>query len=877
MIALVCALGLATPASALAHSDDMTYGELAATVLDAGGADVPPELLMSDSADATTGEPPTPGSAEPMAWYDREPIAPRIGSSDDDRYTAAGGCFALQSTDGDAVARSADAEYAGDARMADGEVFRFQPTELGSYILLGSEGTFPTRTADDVEAIEGPSKNAEWTLNGDEASGYTLSSPDGALNVTQGGALTTTGGADRFELKAAGGCAPFPEAEINASGKPFTAKPVYGTAQGTIDLHSHIMAFQAFGKGLHCGRAWSPLGVEEALKDCDSHAPNGLGAVEANLLVFQDPTRQHDPEGWPSFEGWPTYEWVFTHEQTYYRWIERSWRGGQRLLTFLAFDNSAACLINTRKTESCNEMDAVRRQLQSVKELEDYIDAQWGGPGKGFFRIVKNPYQARRVINRGKLAVVLGIEISEPFDCGIRNGEPQPGCNKESVAAGLDEVWDLGVRQMEIVNKFDNAFGGVAMDGGFQGPVINGANKLTTGEFWDVETCKGEESDREQVTAAPGEIPPAAAQLLGMLPGGPLQPPAYPPAPHCNKQGLTELGEFLVRQMADRGMIFDPDHLSVKSRRKALGIVKKLGYSGIVSSHSWSEPTSYRRIMEMGGVVTPMADHAYDFEDEWKSQRKLYREGEGSKRYGFGFGFGDDMNGFGGPRNPTAGTEAEISYPFRSPIDRGVMLDRQVSGTKSFDLNTDGIAHFGQWPDWYEGVRLSAGDRVIRDLKGGAESYLAMWERAVGVPGPGKKPKRGRIGSNGSRTIKLRAKPNAVLNATGQPEVRTQGWRWRVKGSGGILGAAFKNANVQMVASTARGYSAGGVRPGDRAGRVTSRSVALGNGLYRRQLGNGNRFVYGVAGGKVRFVGVATRKASNGAAALSRAAKKALG
>ena len=52
-----------------------------------------------------------------------------------------------------------------------------------------------------------------------------------------------------------------------------------------------------------------------------------------------------------------------------------------------------------------------------MHELERYIDAQAGGPGKGFFRIVETPAAAREVIARGKLAVVLGIETSNLFDC----------------------------------------------------------------------------------------------------------------------------------------------------------------------------------------------------------------------------------------------------------------------------------------------------------------------------------------------------------------------------------------------------------------------------------------------------------------------------
>src|SRR3712207_8778688 len=48
-------------------------------------------------------------------------------------------------------------------------------------------------------------------------------------------------------------------------------------------------------------------------------------------------------------------------------------------------------------------------------------------PGKGFFQIVTDPFEARRVINQGRMAVVLEIEISEPFDC---IGWDEPTCDK---------------------------------------------------------------------------------------------------------------------------------------------------------------------------------------------------------------------------------------------------------------------------------------------------------------------------------------------------------------------------------------------------------------------------------------------------------------
>jgi microsomal dipeptidase-like Zn-dependent dipeptidase len=875
LVSALSALAL-TPALASGHSDDMTSEELLETIAQAGGASQADleNIVLSEVGAAEGEEPGAAVQTGPGRWYSRAPIAARIGSSAEDPYTLAGGCFSMRPAEGGAPVVREGSRYLAGGPATDAEVFRFQATELGSYLLLGSDGRFPALQDGNLTSLDAPASSAIWTVEGDAETGYVLIAQNGAgLEAGPSGRLAAGDGGERFRLEPQAQCAGFPEIEVNTTGRPYRAKPNFGAASGTIDLHSHMMAFEGFGRGLHCGRPWHPLGVASALVDCPDHAPNGLGGLAANLLVFQDPARTHDPEGWPSFTGWPTYEWVFTHEQTYYRWIERAWRGGLRLVTLLAVDNSAACLVNVQRTEDCNEMDAVRRQIQAAKDLQEYIDAQAGGPGKGFFRIVRNPFKARRVINKGKLAVVLGIEVSEPFDCGLRNGVPQ--CDEDDVDEELDAVWDAGVRQMEIVNKFDNAFGGVAMDGGFSGPVINSANKIVTGEYWDVETCQGtgDDQDREQVTA----VPPEAAALIALLPGGPAQLPAYPPAPHCNVRGLSGLGKHLIRRFEQRGMIFDPDHLSVYARDEALALVERLRYSGVVSSHSWGDDTSYRRIMELGGVVTPMADHADVLDEQWKAQRALYKAGKGSRRYGFGFGFGDDMNGFGGPRRPTAGSSAEVTYPFKSPIDPGVTVDKQQSGTKTFDINTDGVAHFGQWPDWTEGVQNDAGNRVIRDLRGGAESYLRMWERAWGTKGPRKLRARRSFDSKGLGKLRLELGPKQVLRRVAQPVSRSRGWSFKVRRSRGKrAGAYFKGTKVALVASAARGHSADGVRPGDAASAIPGSAEELGAGLFTAETSRQSRYVYRVKGDKVAWVGVAKKGLAGNAKALARGARLAL-
>ena len=100
------------------------------------------------------------------------------------------------------------------------------------------------------------------------------------------------------------------------------------------------------------------------------------------------------------------------------------------------------------------------------------------------------------MINQGKLAVVQGIEVSQLFDCNIYNG--QPTCSKEMIDESIDELYGMGVRQMELINKFDNALAGVAGDGGETGVVVNSGNKKETNRYWDMRTCSVGEGDKEQ-------------------------------------------------------------------------------------------------------------------------------------------------------------------------------------------------------------------------------------------------------------------------------------------------------------------------------------------------------------------------------------------
>ena len=66
-------------------------------------------------------------------------------------------------------------------------------------------------------------------------------------------------------------------------------------------------------------------------------------------------------------------------------------------------------------------------------------------------------------------------------------------------------------------------------------------------------------------------------------------------------------------------------------------------------------------------------------------------------------------------------------------------VKQQRSGERVYDLNADGVAHYGLYPDWLKDLELIAetgggdGEDITTDMQRGAEAYLQMWERALGV------------------------------------------------------------------------------------------------------------------------------------------------
>ncbi len=764
-----------------------------------------------------------------------------------DRYSLVHGCYDVRQASGQMIAPS-------------DEPFRMQAAALGEYLLYGVHKDY---LGQGLSPVSSPGPSTVWQVSGDSRKGFRMT------NLADGAATAVS-------FTPAAGCAVYPEGNVDAAGNAFTGSNPASQVSGTIDAHTHVTAFEFLGGDFHCGRPWDQYGIAFALPNCAKDEQGSNGLVES-FLDYGQPAHPHDTVGWPTFHAWPSPT-DLAEEGDYYTGIERAWKAGLRVMVTQLVDNEALCMLMTTRHNPCNDMQSVLIQARDLRALQDYVDAQSGGPGRGFFRIVTNPFQARQVVNQGKLAVVEGIEVSDLFNCGEFLGVPK--CDRAQVDAGLKQVRGLGVSTFFPIHKFDNAFGGTKMDAGETGVLVNAGNHLETGHFWSIKTCTGPEHDSTQLTA-PGTsglpglttlMNTAGRRLLPALPGGVPQPglpvlpaglptsqlPVYPPPPHCNTRGLTDLGAYLINQMIKQHFIVELDHMDAKTADAALSIIEAHNYSGVISAHSWDSPQENAGIYKVGGFVTPIAGASpASFVSQWQATQKIR-----NKRFfnGLGFGYGADMNGLAEESQPD--TSNPISYPFKS-FDGKVTFSREQWGQRTFDLNRDGVANYGMFADWLQELQQIGGRPLMSDMFHGAEAYLEMWERAYGVPATSCLPARARLATSGLGQVKLGTTFQSLLYAAGQPSSRAgRSYRYCVAAGPGADAAVFNSSGrVAMVISTARGTRAGGVSAGSRVRRIGLVARSLGGGLWisRRASASGARFLYSVRGGRIADVAVVSR------------------
>ncbi len=597
-----------------------------------------------------------------------------------------------------------------------------------------------------------PASEGRFSLTS-AVTGQKLAASHGILALTS---LTTEGIDTDFRFVPTQGCDEYPEVSVNArlldARGPalylrdvplFTdapGAPAFGADDvfGYVDAHAHVTAYEFIGGRVNYGDPFHKFGIDHALDDCAvNHGPQGiLGIIETATSGFNP---VHETQGWPNFEFWPRYD-SLQHHQTYYKWVERAYLGGLRLMVNHYTGNELLCQLNPQKQNDCDFEVNWRLQAQRLREMRDYIDAQHGGPGKGWMRIVDNPADARAAIGAGKLAVVEGIEISKIFACG--EFFDQPECTREQIVERMDAAYEAGIRHIFPVHKFDNAFGGVYPTEGFGiGTILHVGNLVETGHLQEFEACpehyEGPSSETRGGVNPLGILDQLLYQveyLNGQVSSVAPLPPLLPVTETglCNVRGLTELGRYFVEELMRRGMFIEVDHTSSKGIDRILEMVEANGYPGVISSHDWTYVESFLdRIVASGGTIGRFAGER----EGWVDILRRANERPSKIRVAdvVATGVASDVNGIAHlPRN---NNEATSLYPFRS-IDGRVEFDEQVTGDHTFNLYEGrGVAHYGLYPDQIADMQLNTEgrtreevDQALRALFSSAEAYLRQWE-----------------------------------------------------------------------------------------------------------------------------------------------------
>ena len=646
--------------------------------------------------------------------------------------------------------------------------------ELGESLEYTGDQLANTDVRPALATVDSPNDLAVWKLNKLQDSEYTLTSAvTGLMLGTSEDGLTLSSPSLRdtgnaFTFEPAQGCSDYPEADLSLEVADKRGPAVYlkevdrfksikgidnDDIFGYVDTHSHISAYEFIGGRVNYGAPFHKFGVTHALENCEvAHGPWGTtGFVE----LVTSGSGPHDTQGWPTFNDWPRYN-SLQHHQSYYRWLERAHYSGMKILVNHLVHNEVLCGINPQKQNDCDPMEAILLQIQGMYEMQNYIDAQHGGPGEGWFQIVTSPAQAREVIGEGKMAVVLGIEMSKVMRCGEFMGVPE--CTAQDIVERLDQLYQLGVRNMFPVHKFDNAFGGHLPDlssGVGIGAVLYGGNLLETGHPIEFEECPegteyvGDETDQNADMQAFGILDQLLFQIdyLGdRFPETPEELKALDPRQGtghlCNRRGLTDLGDFLIQELVRRKMMIETDHISRKAAARILDITEKLGYPVINSHGGWGGTEALRdRIAAQGGITASFGGVRENWVD------KLVRDGnrprpDDQKVGPFGgAGFASDVNGIAQLANNPGSAEDEARlYPFTS-VDGRVIFHKQKTGDREFGLyDGRGVAHYGLYPDQIADMMLHSDrpqeliDDAVNQLFTSAEAYLRMWERIENAP-----------------------------------------------------------------------------------------------------------------------------------------------
>ena len=685
-------------------------------------------------------------------------------------------CWIMKADDG-YVVRDGDNFFATGVAPSDAQKFYMRAANLARYLfytpddrlMTAGRGLDPSRSVFAVPQ-SAPRDGSDWTFE-EAGNALNASTLDGALAVDADGRLVLGDTPATLTFEPATGCTDYPEMPLGVIGQSFTGnvgEPVLGFAE----VHAHMGMGSELSDGSRdvgpsaggviYGQAVNRFGVTEALKDCEGlHGPNGILSLES-LVLDLTPGATHDTQGWPSFVDWPYHD-SQTHQQMYWRWVERAWMSGMRVMTMLGTNIEALCQVaklagGDRDLDltdvDCKDMSIGLKQVEYLQDMQDYIDAQYGGPGKGFFRIIGSPVEAREVIAEGKLAVIPGLEFTNIFGCNVTFdplGNETSQCTREQIDTEIDRIWDLGVRQVFPFHDVDSALGGA----GLFSEILEFINFVGTGRFWETYACpdggEGEtyfyDAGFNGLTGGTLGGDPITGTLLDLT-NGVL--PIHGPGRQCNARNVTDLGIYAIDKMMKKGFIIDIDHAELRSKQIMLDFTgtTQPAYP-LVSGHGGQgglNNAQARQLIGQGGVIYPANKNGKDHVDFLDKLREQW-DASGTDRP-LSAGYGADANGLRnlpGPRGMGRIMETgPVNYPFQmfqgegwgpqfdnvAPITVDMLVVPEDNG-KMWDVNEAGMFHYGLITDIVEEIRIEGGQAALDTFYNSAETYLQLWEQTL--------------------------------------------------------------------------------------------------------------------------------------------------
>jgi microsomal dipeptidase-like Zn-dependent dipeptidase len=425
--------------------------------------------------------------------------------------------------------------------------------------------------------------------------------------------------------------------------------------------------------------------------------------------------------GHPTFNSFPAHD-DLTHQQMWVGWVQRAYQGGLRVMVALAVNNRT--LAGAVMGPGDINGDDVASAIVQIDQMRLMVSHH------AWMEVARTAADVRRIVGEGRLAVILGVEIDNIGNMQWNPAVQSTGdeASRAFVRSQLQALWDRDVRYVFPVHVVDNKLGGTAI---YQDQ-FNTSNFHQTGQWWDLRCAPASDGIAHEFQPAGFDL---AYALIKLKIG--IDPFAAPPAPpvctlpdfagHANVKDLSPLGEFAIEEMMRKGFLLDVDHMSTRAVQETLSIAEQHGYP-VNSGHngprmpSWAlknenerSDHDYQRVAALGGMI------GLGSGDRATSYVRSYHYVRGLGAAGSQVAIGTDTNGMvllPGP-DPAAHVTYDASFP------------RLVDGSRTWDLNVDGVANYGLFADYVRSFSSAGMTGEERDaFFSSAEGFAGMWERA---------------------------------------------------------------------------------------------------------------------------------------------------